>query len=506
MSNKNIGINIIANIAGKVCTFLAIYLFVPFWIKFLGIEGYGVINFYTILLTLFIFADAGLTATLTREFARSDILDKNYKQNLLRTFEYIYAIICILIVGGIYIFSPQIVHTFLKTQTIPYENLITYVRLMGGIIALYLLFSLYTGGLMGLQHQVKSNVLNMLYSLTRSGLVLIPLYFFPTLDIFLWWQLLSILLFCLIIKSELWKIVSTDTKPVVSFDYINKIKLYALGMMAMAFITSINSQIDKLSVSNILSLKAFSYYSVAATVGQAALILTMPIGLALSPELTRLISIKDKDNTKKIYHEFSFILTCITTICSLIIICYSYDYILIWTHNQEIASSVYKTTNILVIGNFFLSVQLCPYFLALANGHTKTNVTLGITAIPILLIMLSLLIPKLGLMGAALPFLFINIIVFFILGYVILQKYLIGEFKKWILHDTCIPIIINSVICIPLYFFFRMFPGGYFTILYGIIMFCISFLISSILFFKLNPLYQQHKFIKKLFAKYSFLQ
>ena len=94
---KNIVVkNSVANIIAKIWSILSLYLFVPIWINLLGIEGYGVISFYTVLVTLMHFADAGLSATLTREFARGDI-DNRYRRDLLRTIECIYIIISVLI-------------------------------------------------------------------------------------------------------------------------------------------------------------------------------------------------------------------------------------------------------------------------------------------------------------------------------------------------------------------------------------------------------------------------
>lgn len=56
--------NVIANIVGKLWSFISIYLFIPIYIKVLGIESYGIIAFYTVLQTFLTFVDIGLTATL----------------------------------------------------------------------------------------------------------------------------------------------------------------------------------------------------------------------------------------------------------------------------------------------------------------------------------------------------------------------------------------------------------------------------------------------------------
>lgn len=84
--------NIVANYLGKLWGFVSIFIFVRLYIDLLGVESYAIINFYTVILGLLVFADAGLTATLTRELARDINVEK--KANLVYTFERIYLSIC----------------------------------------------------------------------------------------------------------------------------------------------------------------------------------------------------------------------------------------------------------------------------------------------------------------------------------------------------------------------------------------------------------------------------
>ena len=88
--------NIIANYIGKIWGIISVFLFVPFYIKLLGIESYAVINFYTVVLTIMYFADGGLSATLNREIARTT--DKKYIGNMLFTIEKVYLAICLFII------------------------------------------------------------------------------------------------------------------------------------------------------------------------------------------------------------------------------------------------------------------------------------------------------------------------------------------------------------------------------------------------------------------------
>jgi len=61
--------NIIANITGKGWTAIISLAFIPFYIRFMGIEAYGLVGIYLLLLALFALLDLGLSTTLNKELA-----------------------------------------------------------------------------------------------------------------------------------------------------------------------------------------------------------------------------------------------------------------------------------------------------------------------------------------------------------------------------------------------------------------------------------------------------
>ena len=62
---------------------------------------------------------------------------------------------------------------------------------------------------------------------------------------------------------------------------------FAGGMMIMAVISSLNTQIDKLIISKMLSLKEFGYYALAGTISQVPELLITPIAMAILPRMVK---------------------------------------------------------------------------------------------------------------------------------------------------------------------------------------------------------------------------
>ena len=422
--------NVTANIVAKIWNILSLYLFVPIWIHFLGVEGYGVISFYTILMTLAYFADAGLTATLTREFARGDI-DDQYRRDLLRTIELIYLGIVFVLFVVIFSFSGFLVTHFLKTDSYSFEELRLCVRIMSLTMSFNFMFSLYNGGLFGLQRQVVGNIISISYSIMRSAVVVVPLLFYPTLETFFIWQLFSIVFSVIVVRLILVRKISvTGNQAVFRPEYLKSIWKYALGMMLMAIISALNTQLDKLVTGNVLSLEDMGFYSLASTIGIAVISIAQPIGVAFYPELTRLLSVNRK-KIEELLLIFSFIISAISVIIGMTLFLYIDSYAYLWTHDMVIVNAIRIPARLLIIGNTLQCLQLPPYYLALANGHTKTNVKLGSLMLLFMIPSVYLFTQQWGLSGTAVPYVILNILATIYLAYVILKLFFKERILEW---------------------------------------------------------------------------
>ena len=251
------------------------------------------------------------------------------------------------------------------------------VKLIGLGIGLQLFSTLYEGGLMGLQKQVLVNKINIIWSLFRSGIVIFPLLLMPSLKVYFIWQIVCNLVLLIVFKVNLWNELKTDSKIVFSKELLNTIWKFALGMMGIAFISAINIQIDKLVTSKILSLKSFGYYSLAATISQIPLLIATPIIVAIFPVFSKLVSTNNIKEKIIYFHKFAFVITMISAPIVACIFLYSIPLVTLWTGDIIIAKAVNTTVKVLVTGGFFLCLQLIPYYVSLANGHTRTNIMLG---------------------------------------------------------------------------------------------------------------------------------
>lgn len=493
--------NIIANYVGKVWGFLSIFIFVRFYIEFLGIESYGIINFYMVVLGVLMFADGGLTATLTKELAKDISIEQ--KSNLVHTFEKIYFLVCFLIVFVIFFFAENIVNNFLSSKNYSIEEMTYLVKLIGIGATLQLLSTLYDGGLQGLQQQVLTNKIRIIWNFFKSGVVLIPIFFVPYLEIFFIWQILCNFIVVLVLRYKL-ILLLPNKYPIFSTNLIKSNLKYALSMMGIGFVSSINIQVDKLIVSHYLTIQDFGHYSIASILAQLPTIVIGPIIVAIFPLFSKFVSQNNQKAIILTFHKYAFLSTTIVSSLAVCLYLYMVPTIGLWTGDISLAYSIDRVAKALLLGGVFLCLQMVPFYLALAHGFTKLNLYSGIISLFIVIPMMIYCIQKFGMIGVTIPWIFINAVTFCLIGVYILLKFLPGQLKTWMVWDIIMPIAITIMVGVVLNFTFSGFNNQYAFILKSMVIGILSVLLSLVIYQKRFPQNLIVDFAKiKLFGKES---
>jgi O-antigen/teichoic acid export membrane protein len=441
-----------------------------------------------ILSTFMSLADAGLTSTFSREVARTE--DKVYIRNLLFTVERIYIGICIAVSLIVFLFSGPIARNFLKAERLLPADLSNYVIMMGIGAALQMITSMYNGGLMGLQKQVLTNGISIVYNIFRSVVGILIIIIIPSLYAYFFWYILTSIVYLFVSRYFLWKKIKLENRLIFDFSLIKNIWRFAAGMMLMTLISVTNTQIDKLVVGKLLLLTEFAYYSLASFIAQIPLMLTMPVVIAVLPQLTKLVTLDKTDDLKRIYHNYSFIISTIAGIVGAVFFVYTNEIVLLWIGSAEITNNVSLVAKILLIGGVFLSFQLMPFYLSIANGHNKTNVKLGLLSLIFVIPAITFFISKLGINGAGIPWSILNFVSFIYLGIRLNNRFLKGDTWLWFIYDVSLPLVVSFSICFLLKYIFidlHSLPG----LISKVVLSCLLSLVLSIAFYnRVFPTYK----------------
>jgi O-antigen/teichoic acid export membrane protein len=475
--------NILSNYGNKIWSIVSVFLFIPLYIKYLGIESFAVIGFYSLLLGIISFADSGLSSAVIKEFSSSS--EYIYKYSVLRLIEKYYIYICVSIGVIIFAFAPIIAKYWLTSETIGLKDLTYYLRLIGIGIVIQLISSLYNGAMFGLGFQLEANFFQITWNVFKSlGVVLVLIFVGKTLEVFFIWQILCNLIYVLFLRYRVvYRLKQFEKHLGIIIDKIPRnIVAYISGMILIAIVSAINTQADKIITSYMFPLKIYGYYTISSTLAQVPLMLGMPLAISIFPIFSKFISTSELSRLKLSFEKSSFILNNLVLLAGILLILYTNEIVLLWTKNsieKAYFHDVMISCKLLIIGSTFLSLQLIFYYVLLAFGRTKYNIIQGIIQVLIGIPFLYLFVSKLGIAGAGVSWIIINLGGFIFLFIVISKEYIKFSKMKYLLYNLFIPLFISLGTCLVLYFIAINFS----------INFIITIIISGVLSLLLNFIY-----------------
>jgi O-antigen/teichoic acid export membrane protein len=152
--------NLIANYFGQGWTALMGLAFIPLYIKYLGIESYGLVGLFTVMQVWFGLLDMGLTPALGREMARFNGGGHSPQsiRDLLRSVEVVAFVIVVLIVSMGLSMADWAAPNWLQVINIPIDVVSNALAIIVFVAGLRLLEGIYKSSIVGLQQQVLLNV------------------------------------------------------------------------------------------------------------------------------------------------------------------------------------------------------------------------------------------------------------------------------------------------------------------------------------------------------------
>ena len=496
--------NIVANLVGKIWGAAIAILLIPQYIKYLGIESYGLVGFYGTLIGSMAILDLGLSTTLNRELAKYKPESRTAKdiRNLTFSLECIYWVIGVLICILIIVFAGLLSNQWIKVEHLSITVVKQSVMLMAAVIAFQWPISLYSGGLTGLEKQVLNNTITVIMTTIRAaGVIIILKYFSPTIQSFFLWQAVISFLYVLIMRVSLWKVMpSYHLRPAFSKQQIKIIWRFAAGMTGISFITFFLSQLDKIVLSKILPLSQFGYYTLAFTVATSITLIVSAFSITFFPRFSKLIASDHQEELKRLYHQAcKLIATIIFPIC-FVLIFFMRDILKTWTHNDDTVANSCLMAQILLIGSILNSLMVMPYNLLIASGWTKFTIYQNIIASIILVPLLFILTNKYGALGASFVWVLVNAGYVFISQPIMHKKLLKNELWKWYWNDTLLPMLPSLVVVLlikfSLQYFFPSFQMNIFII--GMIF---LFVMSASVFKMLLGKFSEKKILQNIFYK-----
>ena len=437
--------NLIANWIGQGWIALMGIAFVPLYIKYLGIEAYGLIGFFILLQNGLSIFDMGMSPTLTREMARFTGTEDNTKEirKLLRSIEIIVLITSLAIISGIHLFANWLSISWINSKSISSEDVANAITLMGLVIGTRFLETMYVGTIRGLQRQVLLNVVQMTMATLRgAGAVIILAFFSPSIHAFFLWQALISLISILVLGIATYNFIPKDgNSGEFSWPALLRIKNYAGGMIGISLLSLALTQSDKVILSKILSLSDFGVYTLASILALSLYTLISPITIAWFPRLTQLKESGDQVGLVSKFHQGAQLVSIIGGSAALVIIFQGETFLRLWTQDAALAEKVSPILSVMTFGYLLNIFIWIPFQTHLAHGSTILPMQINLVAVLLIVPALILVTPHFGVMGATWIWVALNLGYFIIGVYFLFQKILPKEKWRWYWNDIIIPLV-----------------------------------------------------------------
>ena len=425
---------------------------IPLYIKFLGMESYGLVGFHIMILSLMPVLDMGLGPTMNRGMARYSVSPDKSKEtgDFARTLEIVYWSLGISIGVAIIAAAPLIADRWINADALPRGVIVRSVTLIGGIASLQLPFFFYQGGLMGLQRQVVFNCVKIIMAILGSaGAVLFLWLVSPTITAFLAWQFVVAVLQITVLRVFLWRYIPCkEERPRFSSKLLRNMRHFTAGMGGITICSAILCHMDKILLSKMLPLKMFGYYSIAVTAGGSILLLVLPVYEASFPRFSAMAAGNDKEGIRNLYRRGNQLVAALVMPVAAVLLLFPEEALFAWTGNPEAAVTAAPIIRFLAAGFAVNGLMIIPYALQIAHGWTRLTLITFMCLIFTMMPMIYIATSAYGAAGAASVWLLLNLIAMAVIIPLVHRRLLPDDSPLLFLKDLLMPLAASGFVAV----------------------------------------------------------
>lgn len=453
--NKPISIkkNAIANYIGQFYSMLVGIVVLPLYIQYLGPEPYGLVGFFTMLMSWIMLLDMGMTGTLARESAR--LKDKPEEltelKKLLRSIEALFFITSFFIIVIIYIFSNVIAAEWLTVRELPLITVEKSIKLMGLMVIMRWFVGLYQGAIIGFEQQVWLNVYKIFFNtLKYIGVFFLIKYIVNDIFYFFIYQLVVGILEFLTIQYKVYSLLPRTSYFFPSIEPLKKIAPFAISIAFTSGIWTVFTQVDKLLLSHYIPLAEYGYFTIVIVISAAIMQLSVPISQAILPRMTFLVSKDQEKEMLALYHKATQLVTLVSFSIVAIVSTFSYELLYAWTGNVTASKWAAPILSWYASGYGILTILAFQYYLQYAYGNLKYHVRYNIYFPFISLPFIYFSVINYGAIGAGIAWFTLNFISFIFWPAYVHHKFAKGIHSDW-LWKGIFPYLIITIFCVILF-------------------------------------------------------
>ncbi|MEJ4044811.1 lipopolysaccharide biosynthesis protein [Erwinia sp. SLM-02] len=378
----------------RIYTALISIFLIPYIIKIVGYDSYGLVGFYAILMACLNILDAGIGGVL----ARQAIVSRESRQSFIEFTAVFNKVIKIFIFIGVSvsiigaIFAHQYSKTWLNTS-LSDEEVQFCTLLMFCIFAVRYIQGPYRSILLSNESQVAISTINFVYiTLSQPVTLMFLLYFRQDIKFYFIVQFMAAAINTLLtvvygeyIKKKI-ALSLVDNNKLESKISIKVIFLFALQLSTLSILWIIVNQSDKLALTKFMQLSEYAKYSVAVSVSAIIFVISDPLNQILLPRLTRSYTERNYETyTKYFTYAYYFVCLCLVPL-AIFLFFFSQSLLLAWSGDYELAASASRYLPWIFLGGVFGVFSNFCFLLRYSSGdlrnHTLVYLLFSVFVVP----------------------------------------------------------------------------------------------------------------------------
>jgi O-antigen/teichoic acid export membrane protein len=428
--------NALSNIAGRTLTSVATLVFVPLYVRYLGVEVFAFVGLFTVLQAFLTLADVGMGAALTRELARLSASSgtAGAMARLARTMEAVFFVAALLIAGITAAAAPLVAGRWLTLRELTPPEATRVLAVMATALGGVFLANLYHWGLMGVQRQVAANVVGTASAVVRGvGAVMLLAWVAPSGVAFFVWQTVSFVAQAIIARVVLWRHLAPGRSQArVDLAVLRPLLRFSFGMLALSITTVALTQTDKVLLTRLAPMAAFGVYALATTLASAPQVLAQAVFAAVYPRLTQIVAGPGTGNVAASYHRYAQLLSVPVAAGGAVLLLFAWETLWTWTGQPALAEAGAPLLRWMSAGFTLSGISVVPFALLLAHGRPGLSVRINVLATMAMVPALLWSVPRIGVVAGGIAWAAVNVLYIIVFVPLVHRRYLEGATGPWL--------------------------------------------------------------------------
>lgn len=371
--------NVSAGFLNRVWTLALGLAFVPFQIRYLGVDGYGALAFLLTLQSVLAVFDFGLSYSITRALADArDAAVAVRRRAATKAFETVYWGIALAI--GVTMFAASApLAQWIGAGDEGRRSLVTGIMLFAAIQFVQWPAALYASGLAGLERQVSVATINAAFATLRvvGGVAVLSTAERP-FEAFLVWWLVVAAANTAALRGWLFKHLRVQSAGDVPADWrqFSAYRRYAAGVTLTLALSVLLAQSDRLVLSRLLDLSDFGCYSLAAAACAVFVGLPNVITATYFPRFARLSSVGDAAGIAREYLTATAFIAAVTVPPALLFAAFPEEILALWIRDTAVADRTSPLLAWLAPAGAASAPGMLAFTLEAASGRNRRVVIL----------------------------------------------------------------------------------------------------------------------------------